>query len=99
MGSLLQEAAVTSEESTRFKAEIAPHLETAIEANGGVERVRKIYGMMNSVIDFLAGWTSGAVLGARHALDRANVKQLTHEETRRIYDLVRLRLESASTTS
>ena len=98
-----------TETSTRFKAEVKPHLEAAIVANGGIERVRKIYGMMGGVVDFLSGWIAGGVI-----VDRRNKaigivraargepelpEDLSHEEIRRIYDLVRLRLDSESTTS
>ena len=78
-----------------LKKEVRPHLEAAIEANGGIERVRKIYGMMTGVIDFVAGWTAARIVQSR--LSHEN--KLTHEEIRRVYDLVRLRLDSESSTS
>jgi hypothetical protein len=89
---------MTSEESAAFKTEVKPRLESAIDANGGIDRVRRVYGMMNSLVDFIAGWVCGLVLVERQRFNGLHAC-LSHEETRRIYDLVRLRLESASSTS
>ena len=85
-----------SETSTSFKAEVRPWLESAIERNGGIERVRKIYGLMSGATDFIAGWTAGMVTRERRLTGRSD---LSHEEIRRIYDLVRLRIDSESSTS
>lgn len=88
-----------------FKKYVSPHLEAAITANGGIERVRRIYGLMSSVTDFLAGWTCSNVLRGRAMADAFLQRpsgvavDLTHEEVRRIYDLVRLRISSESSTS
>lgn len=96
-------------DTERFKAEVAPHLETALVDNGGADRVRKIYGLMSGVIDFIAGWTCCAVVHARRNRSVQFVRaargepdlgeDLSHEEIRRIYDLTRLRLDTGSSTS
>lgn len=89
----------------QLKIEVAQQLDRAIADNGGIERVRKIYGMMSSVIDFIAGWTCSAVLADRRAKALAvkdrwpEAPTLSHEEIRRIYDLVRLALDTGSSTS
>jgi len=95
-------------DSEAFKKEIKPHIDSAIEANGGIERVRKIQGLMTSIIDFIAGWVAGSVLATRRSKAAQLVaaahgtvmkNDLSHEEVRRIYDLVRLVLTTESLTS
>lgn len=86
-------------DTEQLKAEVAPHLDEAINDNGGIERVRKIYGMMPATIDFIAGWTCHGVLAARRKQPDRWPPGLTHEEIRRIYDLVRLALDTGSSTS
>lgn len=89
---------MSSEESTAFKKLIAPMVDGAIEDNGGIEAVRKVHAMMPSLTDFLAGWVARTYWGAFPAAG-INERKLTQEQVRRIYDLVRLRLDTESLTS
>jgi hypothetical protein len=92
-------------DTEQLKIEVAQHLDAAITENGGIERVRKIYGLMSGVIDFIAGWTCARVLADRRTKALAikdrwpEAPTLSHEEIRRIYDLVRLALDTGSSTS
>jgi hypothetical protein len=82
-----------------FKKEVRPCIEVAINSNGGIDNIREMYRAMPSIIDFIAGWVAGSLRPVQ--VDRAGTPhtRYTLEETRRIYDLVRLRIDSGSSTS
>jgi hypothetical protein len=82
-----------------FKKEVRPCIEVAINANGGIDKVREMFRSMPSMVDFIAGWVAGSLRPVQ--ADRAMTphQRYTLEETRRIYDLVRLRIYSESSTS
>ena len=42
-------------DTVAFKQAVKPHLEAAIEANGGLDRIRKLYSAMPGIVDFIAG--------------------------------------------
>jgi hypothetical protein len=71
-----------------FKKDIKPRLAAAIEAQGGIDRVRQVHSSWPGIVDFIAGWVVRD-LGRPASL----------EEMRRIYDLVRLAINSDSATS
>lgn len=79
---------MNAEESTRFKALVKPHLDRAVDLQGGIETVRQMYKSLGEPIAYFLG---GIIYGA--------LAPLNAEEVRRILDLVRLRLESDSATS
>jgi hypothetical protein len=87
-------------DSDRFKRLVAPYLTASIDRMGGIERVRDLSrGLPEQTIYFVAGATYGLIdtvtineAGPRFSLD-------SHEEMRRLLDLVRLRLETESSTS
>lgn len=87
-----------------FKKFLAPFVENAVRDIGGLDKVREMHTQM-SMTSFISGWVCGTVIGVRciHSWrDPSTVGEitsLTQEEIRRIFDFVRLRLESESTTS
>ena len=90
-------------DTVAFKLAVKPHLEAAIEANGGLDRIRKLYSAMPGIIDFIAGWTARALWDDEGTPScyrfEEHEPRLTLEEIRRIYDLVRLAIDTESTTS
>ncbi len=81
-------------DSEAFKREVMPHLDRAIADNGGAKYVRDIFRLMPKFADFLSGWVACRICTARGQVIPFGVGEL-----RRIHDLVRLRLESESSTS
>lgn len=86
---------------TTLKREVGQLIDMAIADNGGAARVRAAFKLMPSMLDYLAGWVM-----ARYALrvDGATLDRWTASGpdqwiVRRVYDLVRLRLETESSTS
>jgi hypothetical protein len=81
-------------DSDRFKRLVAPYLTASIDRMGGVDRVRELSrDLPEQTIYFVAGVTYGlATNDARFGLD-------SHEEMRRLLDLVRLHLQTESTSS
>ncbi len=83
----------------KFKAAVRPCLEAVIMANGGIDRVREIYRAMPSFVDFIAGWIAGLMRPLSFADCATAHLRYSQEELRRLYDLVRLRLDTESSTS
>lgn len=84
---------MTDEEVTAFKKSVGVQLDIALLDNGGVKRVCEMHRLMPGMIDFIAGWVGARLAG------KGGRAQLSQEEIRRLYDLVRLRIESESTSS
>lgn len=90
-------------DSDRFKRLVAPCLAAAIDRMGGIERVRVLSRELpEQTIYFVAGVTYGLIgtgmpndARPRFGLDGLD----SHEAMRRLLDLVRLRLETESTSS
>jgi hypothetical protein len=82
-----------------FKKEVKPHLDSAIADNGGIEQVYKMHSLMPAIVDFIAGWTAKSVQTGRRSFMQTTTRDLSQEEIRRIYDLVRLRIDTGSATS
>jgi hypothetical protein len=82
----------------KFKSQVRPVLEAVIAGNGGIDHVREIHRAMPSFVDFLAGWVAGAMRPFTMN-DLTNHNRYSQEELRRLYDLVRLRLDTESSTS
>lgn len=82
-----------------FKKEVKGHLVAAIEDNGGIDHLRKTHGLMPAIVDFIAGWTAKSVQTGRRSFTQSTTRDLNQEEIRRIYDLVRLQLDTGSATS
>jgi hypothetical protein len=81
-------------DSDHFKRIAAPYLTAAIDRMGGIDRVRELSrDLPEQTIYFVAGVTYG--LAANDARPRFD----SHEEMRRLLDLVRLRIETESTSS
>ncbi len=75
-------------DSEAFKLEVKPKLQLAVIGQGGLKKVRWIYGEMPSILDFVVGW-----------IVRDFERPISPEEVRRIYDIVRLELDTQSSTS
>ena len=82
-----------------FKREVRPCIEVAIRANGGIDRIREMQRAMPAIIDFIAGWVAGSLRPVRGDHMLVEHQHYNQEELRRIYDLVRLRIEAESSTS
>lgn len=88
---------MNDQQTREFKILINGFINLAIEDNGGTAYVDKAYAMMPSILDFMAGWVA-----CRYTLWlQASLmnRRATQEELRRMYDLVRLRLDTGSATS
>lgn len=90
-----------------FKKFIDRHLDAAIVSLGGMVKVREMHAQM-PMTPFVAGYIVGAVCtNANEFVVRAKWRDdptsvlvaMTMEEIRRVFDYVRLRLETESTTS
>lgn len=89
---------MNDEETKAFKQLIGGMISTAVEEMGGIAAVRDRYKLMPGQVDFIAGWVVHSLWCHRQAaLERR--RTANQEETRRIYDLVRLRLESESNSA
>jgi hypothetical protein len=89
-----------------FKEFIKPHFQDVVIMLGGITVLREQYNMMPAIHPFLAGFVCGFAIcrGSlqaapwREPADRA-LGQFTQEETRRVFDYIRLQLETESATS
>lgn len=90
-----------------FKKFIDKHTETALASLGGLAKVREMHTQM-PMTPFVAGYVVGAICtNARDSVVRAKWRDdptsvlvaMTQEEIRRVFDYVRVRLETESTTS
>jgi len=86
-------------DADQFKKEVKPCIDVAINANGGIDRVREVHRSMPSIIDFISGWVAGSLRPAQAERLFTPHLRYSQEELRRIYDLVRLRIEAESSTS
>ena len=89
---------MNDEETKAFKKMIGGMIDLAVSEMGGITAVRDRYKLMPGQVDFIAGWVVNSLWCHRQAaLERPRLAD--QEETRRIYDLVRLRLESESNSA
>lgn len=92
-------------DSERFKRFVAPYLTASIDRMGGIDRVRELSRELpEQTIYFVAGVTYGLLINTDQAAWRdkhggSDTMLFSHEEMRRLLDLVRLRLETESSTS
>lgn len=85
-------------QSTSFKGLINPMIDLAVRELGGLISVRDTYKQMPAMLDMIAGWVIRDLwLHRQAALQEPRTANL--EEKRRIYDLVRLKLDTESSTS
>lgn len=89
---------MTDEETKAFKKLIGGMIDLAIAEMGGIAKARQAYEQMPSVKDFIAGWVARDLWLHRQAGLEAR-RMANVEETRRILDLVRLRLETESSSA
>lgn len=89
---------MTDEELAEFKKTINREIDFAIVEHGGMAHVHEMYALMPGLIDYLAGWVTRSYWIQRQASLLKRVRP-SLEETRRIYDLVRLKLDTGSATS
>lgn len=89
---------MTNDETTEFKKLIGGMIDTAVAEMGGIAKARQAYEQMPSVKDFIAGWVVRDLWIHRQAALHPR-RMANTEETRRILDLVRLRLDTESSTS
>lgn len=89
---------MTDEELAEFKKTINREIDFAIAEHGGMVHVHEMYTLMPGLIDYLAGWVTRSYWIQRQASLLKRVRP-SLEETRRIYDLVRLKLDTGSSTS
>lgn len=86
-------------DSDHFKRFVAPYLTTSIDRMGGIDHVRELSRELpEQTIYFVAGVTYGLINGSWRD-KRGGSDMFSHEEMRRLLDLVRLRLETESTSS
>ena len=87
-------------DSDRFKRLVAPYLTASIDRMGGIDRVRVLSRELpEQTIYFVAGVTYGLIDTGTVNETRPHFGLDSHEEMRRLLDLVRLRLETESSTS
>jgi hypothetical protein len=87
-------------DSDRFKRLVAPYLTASIDRMGGIDRVRMLSRELpEQTIYFVAGVTFGLIDTGTVNEARPHFGLDSHEEMRRLLDLVRLRLETESSTS
>ncbi len=89
---------MNDEETKAFKRLIGSMIDLAISEMGGITTVRERYKLMPGQVDFISGWIVCRLWLHRQA-ELREPRLANQEETRRIYDLVRLRLESESNSA
>jgi len=95
----MSEPKMTDAEVKEFKLIINREIDFAIQENGGLDFVRDAVTMgVTGMVEFVAGWVARSYWIHRQASLLKRMR-LTQEEIRRVHDLVRLKLDTGSTTS
>lgn len=90
-----------------IKKELSAHVEHALAQNGGVAALAERAAAIPGTVTFVAGYVCGLVACARYVRAYGAGQRgasvvdtgLSHEEVRRVHDMVRLAIEAGATTS